>query len=106
MVDSGVVKMSSSQAKIEPMPQRPPRKAPTGPRNGGPPTIVYFDHTAIMSGGEIALLNLILSLDRTQYTPVVVLGMDGPLADRLREADVEIHILPLDARSEERRVGK
>src|SRR5579863_3162059 len=65
------------------------------PRSGDIPTIVYFDHTAIMSGGEIALLNLITSLDRSRYTPVVVLGMDGPLAERLREADVEVHILPL-----------
>ncbi|HLK60951.1 MAG TPA: hypothetical protein VKU00_30585, partial [Chthonomonadaceae bacterium] len=46
-------------------------------------TILYFDHTASMSGGEIALLHLLQALDRARYVPLVVLGIDGPLAQRL-----------------------
>jgi peptidoglycan/LPS O-acetylase OafA/YrhL/glycosyltransferase involved in cell wall biosynthesis len=61
-----------------------------------PRTILYVDHTAKISGGEVALFNLVRSIDRTQYTPVVVLASEGPLADRLRNAGIETHVIPLD----------
>ena len=60
-------------------------------------TIVYFDHTAKLGGGEISLLNLVRHLDTARYLPVVVLGQDGDLAVQLREAGIETYILPLDA---------
>lgn len=59
-------------------------------------TILYFDHTAVFGGGEIALLNLIKALDPKQYVPVVVLASDGRLRDKLREAQIETHLIPLD----------
>ena len=59
-------------------------------------TILYLDHTAKMGGGEIALLNLILALDWSRYSPVVALAAEGPLAEKLRAAGVETHVLPLD----------
>ena len=61
-----------------------------------PHTVVYFDHTAMMSGGEIALLNLIQHLDRRRFLPVVVLGKEGPLLTKLVESGVETHVLPLE----------
>lgn len=70
---------------------------------GRKPTIAYFDHTAILSGGEIALQNLILNLDKEQFEPVVIFGADGPMAQRLRDAAIEVHILPLDSRVAETR---
>lgn len=51
-----------------------------------------------MSGGEIALLNLIRHIDRTRFEPVVLLFSDGPLKDRLREIDVETHVMNLDGK--------
>lgn len=60
------------------------------------PTVLYFDHTALMSGGEIALLHLVKALDRTRHTPVVALGEDGPLAEKLKALGIEVHVLPLD----------
>jgi hypothetical protein len=36
-------------------------------------TVVYFDHTALMSGGESALLHLLQHLDTRRIRPVVVL---------------------------------
>lgn len=60
-----------------------------------PRTIVYLDHTAKWSGGEIALLRSLEALDQTRVDPVVVLASDGPFAERLREAGIETHILPL-----------
>jgi glycosyltransferase involved in cell wall biosynthesis len=62
---------------------------------GGPRTVVYLDHTAKWSGGEIALLRMLEALDRDRVTPVVVLASDGPFAERLREVKVETVILPL-----------
>ncbi len=58
-------------------------------------TILYLDHTAKISGGEIALLNLIKALDRTRYTPVVVLASGGALAEKLEQDGVETHVIPL-----------
>ncbi len=59
--------------------------------------VLYLDHTAKISGGEVALLNLVTALDTSRFTPVVVLAADGPLVTRLRDAGIETHVLPLDA---------
>src|SRR5689334_13621437 len=58
-------------------------------------TILFLDHTAALGGGEIALLNLVQRLDRARYRPVVVLGAEGRLRERLEAAQVETHVLPL-----------
>jgi len=67
-----------------------------------PYTVLYFDHTALLSGGEIALLNLIRHLDRRLVTPIVALASEGPLAARLREI-CEVHVLPLPENIRNRR---
>jgi glycosyltransferase involved in cell wall biosynthesis len=56
--------------------------------------VLFLGHTAALGGGEIALLNLVRRLDRQKVEPVVLLGADGPLADRLRP-HAETHVLPL-----------
>jgi glycosyltransferase involved in cell wall biosynthesis len=55
---------------------------------------MYFDHTAMLGGGEIALLNLISNLDREVVRPLVVLCSDGPLAEALRPI-AEVKVLEL-----------
>mgnify|MGYP001213380864 CR=1 FL=1 len=64
-------------------------------RTSAPRTILYLDHTAKWSGGEIALLRLLAELDRSRYTPVVVLAEDGPLVGRLEARGIEAVVLPL-----------
>jgi glycosyltransferase involved in cell wall biosynthesis len=59
--------------------------------------VLFLDHTASMSGGEIALLQLVGALDRSRFDPVVGLFADGPFAARLVQAGVETHVLPLEA---------
>jgi len=49
-----------------------------------------------MGGGEIALLHLVTHADRRRYQPVVLLFASGPLAERLIEAGIETHVVPLD----------
>jgi glycosyltransferase involved in cell wall biosynthesis len=60
-----------------------------------PARILFVDHTAELSGGELALLNIIRHLDRQRYEPVVVLFSDGPLVGRLAEAKVRTILLQL-----------
>ncbi len=74
--------------------------ATPGPMSTRPVRALIFDHTAQLGGGEIALYDLVRFLDRSRVTPVVVLGSEGPLADKLRSLDatgkgVELHILPM-----------
>ena len=60
-------------------------------------TIVFFDHTAQWSGGEISLYNLVTHLDLTRFRPVVVLFADGPLREKLDKVGVITRVVPLDA---------
>ena len=59
-------------------------------------TILFFDHTAQWSGGEISLFNLVTHIDQTKYRPVVVLFADGPLREKLDEAGIETRVIALD----------
>jgi glycosyltransferase involved in cell wall biosynthesis len=60
--------------------------------------VLFVDHTATWGGGEVALFHLVRALDPAHYQPVVLLFSDGALADKLRAAGVETHVLPMDSR--------
>jgi glycosyltransferase involved in cell wall biosynthesis len=62
---------------------------------GIPKRILLVDHTAAMSGAEIALFNLAKALDPSRYQPVVLLFSEGPLAERFRAAGIETHVLEM-----------
>ena len=57
--------------------------------------ILFLDHTAQLSGGELALLALAGGLDRARFQPTVLLFTDGPLAAALRDVGAAVEILPL-----------
>lgn len=59
--------------------------------------VVYVDHVAQMSGGEIALLRLLPHLDRVD--PHVVLAQDGPLVEQLHLAGISVEVLPFESRA-------
>jgi glycosyltransferase involved in cell wall biosynthesis len=63
--------------------------------------VVYVDHVAQMSGGEIALLRLLPHLDRVN--PHVVLAQDGPLVEQLHLAGISVEVLPLASRARDLR---
>jgi glycosyltransferase involved in cell wall biosynthesis len=63
--------------------------------------VLYLDHTARLSGGELALARLLGALDRSRVEPIVVLGEEGPLRDLLARQSIETHVLPLDAQVRE-----
>ncbi len=62
-----------------------------------PIRVVYLDHVAQLSGGEIALLRLVPHL--TEIDPHVILAEDGPFADALVEAGISTEVLPLAQRA-------
>lgn len=62
-----------------------------------PLRVYYLDHCARLSGAEIALARLLPGL-MTDVTPLVLLGEDGPLVERLRDLDIPVEVLPLDPR--------
>jgi glycosyltransferase involved in cell wall biosynthesis len=61
--------------------------------------ILYLEPTGLISGGSIALLRLVASLDRRRYRPLVVLGSAGPLVDEFRRIPgCRVLCLPFGAR--------
>lgn len=61
------------------------------------PRVVFVDHVARLSGGEIALLRLLPAL-HPHVDVHAVLGEDGPLRARLGALGIETTVLPLDPR--------
>lgn len=66
------------------------------------PRIVFVDHIARLSGGEIALLRLLPAL-AVHVDIHVILGEDGPLRARLEELGLEAEVLALDPRTRDAR---
>jgi glycosyltransferase involved in cell wall biosynthesis len=66
--------------------------------------VVYLDHVARPSGGEIALLRLLPHLERVR--PHIILAEDGPLVGRLHLAGVSTEVLPLAHRARDLRKGE
>jgi glycosyltransferase involved in cell wall biosynthesis len=60
--------------------------------------VAILDHTAILGGGEIALLNLARSIDPARFDLLVILFSDGPLRERLEAVNIATLIFPLDPR--------
>lgn len=56
--------------------------------------VVYLDHVARMSGGELAMLRLIEALPHVHAH--VILGEDGPLRAALQEIGATVEVLPLE----------
>lgn len=58
-------------------------------------TILFVHQSAELYGSDKSMLALAAGLDRDKYTPIVVLPDKGPLLDKLTEAGIRTHILPL-----------
>jgi glycosyltransferase involved in cell wall biosynthesis len=67
--------------------------------------VLYLDHTARLSGAELALARLLGALDRTRVEPIVALAEDGPLYELLVRHSIDTHVLPLHERLRNVRKG-
>jgi glycosyltransferase involved in cell wall biosynthesis len=65
-----------------------------------PTRVLFLNHTSNLGGGEIALFNLLLHLDKSKVEPVVVLGAEGPLSNALAP-NFETHVIRLPTRVRE-----
>jgi glycosyltransferase involved in cell wall biosynthesis len=63
--------------------------------------VVYLDHVARLSGGEIALMRLLPRF--RSVNPHVILGEDGPLAERLQRMGISVEVLPIAASARDAR---
>ena len=63
--------------------------------------VAYIDHVAQLSGGEIALMRLIDTLDDVDAH--VILAENGPLVARLSAAGVSVEVLPMRERTRDLR---
>jgi len=61
--------------------------------------IIFCSHVAELGGAEMVALDLMQALDRTQFTPHLAIGTDGPLAVRAAELGVAVHEVPLAGNS-------
>ena len=59
--------------------------------------VVFVDHVARLSGGEIALVRLLPELSK-HVDVTVILGEEGPLVERLHDNGVAVELMPLDPR--------
>lgn len=55
--------------------------------------ILFVYHTSSIGGGSYCLLNILKSLNRDAYTPVVLLRNNGPLAQEIRALGIEVFYL-------------
>ena len=54
--------------------------------------ILFLHQASTIGGGSYCLLNVVKTVDRSQFVPVVALSGEGPLADELRKIGVEVLI--------------
>jgi glycosyltransferase involved in cell wall biosynthesis len=59
--------------------------------------VIYLDHTAQLSGAELALARLLPEL--REVDPHVILAEDGPLVDLLTQEGISVEVLPLARRT-------
>ncbi|MGN1233795.1 MAG: glycosyltransferase family 4 protein [Candidatus Cryptobacteroides sp.] len=56
--------------------------------------ILFVHHISRIGGASFCLLNILRSLDREKFEPVVCLASDGPLADEVRRIGIECVLFP------------
>ena len=56
-------------------------------------TILYIYHTSNIGGGSFCLLNILKTVDRRLFKPVVLLKNDGLLVEEIKALDIDIYFL-------------
>ena len=56
---------------------------------------MFVHHSVELYGSDRILLSLVTGLDHSRFTPIVVVPDEGLLTDKLTQAGIETHILPI-----------
>ena len=70
------------------------RRSSGSGETSGRARVVYLDHVANWSGGEIALARLLPALAGA-IEPIVILADDGPLCGHLRDLGIAVEVVPM-----------
>ena len=57
--------------------------------------ILFIHQSAELYGSDKTLLLFLKNIDKTQFKPIVILPIDGPLKDELEKIDVQVIIAPV-----------
>ena len=57
--------------------------------------ILFIHQSADLYGSDRVLLSLVKELNPSKYCPIVLLPCDGPLLEELKNANIEVHIIPI-----------
>lgn len=57
--------------------------------------ILFIHQSADLYGSDRTLLQLLNHLDRTNFNPVVVIPINGPLKEELEKIDVQVYVMPV-----------
>ena len=68
---------------------------PLPTRSGDPVRVLFLAHTGLLGGAEIMLEHMATGISAHGIEPTVALGSGGPLVDRLRQAAVAVHVVPI-----------
>lgn len=56
-------------------------------------SILYLYHTSAVGGGSYCLLNILKTVDRALFKPIVLLKETGPLVDEIKRLDIPVYFL-------------
>ena len=65
--------------------------------------VLFLAHTGLLGGAEIMLEHMATGVSAHGIEPIVALGSDGPLLDRLRQAEIPVHVVPIGSLAVARR---
>jgi len=57
--------------------------------------LILSNHGEIVGGGEISLLTLLEAMDRSCWSPIVVVPSEGEVASRCRALELPTHVIPM-----------
>lgn len=57
-------------------------------------TILYVFHCSTIGGGSYCLLNILKTVDRSLYKPIVLLANDGPLVEEIKKLSIDVFFYP------------
>lgn len=56
-------------------------------------SILYLYHTSAVGGGSYCLLNILKTVDRALFKPIVLLKENGPLVDEIKQLNIPVYYL-------------
>ena len=57
-------------------------------------SILFVHHVSVIGGASYCLLNILKEVDRSKYTPIVLLKDKGPLVDEISRLGISVYYLP------------